>query len=169
MAVTVFFLWSDSRALYSAITGVWQSSNFGVTPVRLLDTTDTMCSKSPCHQPFSVSEQRLDTQDNFFVKPAGPDCLRSVGAALGRRVQSQCSLLFFSQASGRGERVPGSPHASTRRWSQSRGGHAPVTPLWDGGPRISPTERTVSTARKFPRHKNTITSESVVCACTHAP
>ena len=50
----------------------------GVTPVRLLDTTDTMCSKSPCHQPYSVSEQRLDTQDHFFVKPAGPDCLRSV-------------------------------------------------------------------------------------------
>ena len=37
----------------------------GVTPVRLLDTTDTMCSESPCHQPFTVSEQRLDTQDIF--------------------------------------------------------------------------------------------------------
>ena len=73
----------------------------GVTPVRLLDTTDTMCSKSPCHQPFSVSEQRLDTQDNFFVKPAG-DCLRSVGVALGRRVQSQCSLLVLPRQVGGG-------------------------------------------------------------------
>ena len=43
----------------------------GVTPVRLLDTTDTMCSKSPCHQPFSVSEQRLDTQDNFLSSRQG--------------------------------------------------------------------------------------------------
>ena len=74
----------------------------GVTPVRLQDTTDTMCSKSPCHQPFSVSQQRLDTQDNFFVKPAGPDCLRSVGVALGRRVQSQCSLLVFPRQVGGG-------------------------------------------------------------------
>ena len=130
MAVTLFYLWSDSRALslYSAITGVSPTdgspSNLplerlqsagdeslerfqplkttGVTPVRLLDTTDTMCSKSPCHQPFSVSEQRLDTQDNFFVKPAGPDCVRSVGVALGRRVQSQCSLLVFPRQVGGG-------------------------------------------------------------------
>ena len=64
-------------------------------------------------------------------------------------MQSSC----LSKASGRRWRVPGSPHASTRRWSESRGGHAPVTPLWDGGLRISPPERTVSTARKFPATK----------------
>ena len=60
----------------------------------------------------------------------------------------------FSMASGRRERVPGSLHASTRWWSESRGGQAPGTPLGDGGLRVSPPERTVTTARNCPATKN---------------
>ena len=41
-------------------------------------------------------------------------------------------LSCLSTASGTRERVPGSPHASTRWWSESRGGQAPKTPLRDG-------------------------------------
>ena len=79
-------------------------------------------------------------------------------------MQSSC----FSKESGRRERVPGSPHASTRRWSESRGGQAPVTPLGDGGLRVPPPERTVSTARKFPATK-TLSRQSLwsVRAHTH--
>ena len=39
--------------------------------MRLLDTTNTMCTNSPCHQLFSVSEQRLDSQDIFLSSRQG--------------------------------------------------------------------------------------------------
>ena len=56
------------------------------------------------------------------------------------------SSCFPGQVGGGSEsRDP--PHASTRRWSESRGRQAPETPLRDGGPRVSPPGRTVSTAR----------------------
>ena len=115
----------QGHPLFSTITGVspTDGSPSNLPLGRLQSSGDCWTQLTPCvpkvrvTRPFSVSEQRLDTQDNFFVKPAGPDCLRSVGVALGRRVQSQCSLLVFPRQVGGGSESRDPPHASTRRWS----------------------------------------------------
>ena len=78
---------------------------------------------------------------------------KSWGSSWTKRTVTVLSSCF-STASGRRERVPGSPCASTSWWSESRGGQAPGTPLRDGGLRVSPPERTVSTARNCPATKN---------------
>ena len=119
-------------------------------PVQLLDTTDTMCSKSPCHQPFSASEQRLDTQDNFSSSRQGLTVYEVLEEHLDEESSHSAVFLFFQGKWEEGA-SPGIPT------------HAPVTPLRDGGLRISPPERTVSTACKFPATK-TLSTQSLADA-----
>ena len=80
--------------------------------------------------PTLQCERAKTRHTRHFFRQAGRACLSTKcwSSTLTKSpvtVQSSC----FSKANGRRERVPGSPLASTRRWSESRGGHAPVTPL----------------------------------------
>ena len=80
----------------------WQSQQFtsGAAPERW-----PMCTSSSCHQPFSVREQRLDTQDLFLSSRQGQTvhevCWGSTRTKSPVTVRSSC----FFQGSGRRERV----------------------------------------------------------------
>ena len=93
-----------------------------------------------------------------------PECWESTWA----RGPSQCAFRVFSPRQWEEGVSPGIPTCQHKVVVGSRGGIATETPLRVGELSAFLPERTASTVRKFPASKKTVTSESLVSACTHA-
>ena len=134
--------------------------------MRLLDTPYTTCLNGPCHRLSCVAWQSPDTQDRVFYKAIRASLSLECWESTWARGPSQCAFRVFSRRQWEEGVSPVIPACQHKVVVGSRGGIAPETPSGLEGSVPLFLSELCRLCASFPASKKTVTSESLVSACT---